>query len=326
MKHLKRYNEELKPDTYKSAGSRLRNIGHEERGVALSTYGHEQAGDILNFWVGVKEFATSFKSPIELYLNKHDIRVRMVQPNSAVPYSKDFTGYNVNAGSPHPIPHMKDIWDKIMYEVIRDYREGQKDLYIDFQISFSISPRQRSQFKDISNKVSKRILNGSETGIADPSVLNQFASDYFTLPMTLRLYLADGLYWDYEDDNGEMYTHNPTDEDFHEQFDNSYYPRFYLIESTPIQIPQGSGYIGRTILSTLASRQDANRFRSMVLPVLIERVKPLIQELFSEQLQTTPENFEKAVKVMNDLKVNSLFRDKIIQSSTVSDFKKQFFN
>jgi transposase len=119
-----------------------------------------------------------------------------------------------------------------------------------------------------------------------------------------------------------MYTHNPTDEDFHEQFENSYYPRFYLIESTP----QGSGYIGRTILSTLTSRQDANKFRSMVLPVLIDRVKPLLQDFFSEHLQTTPENFEKAIKVMKDLKVNSLFRDKITQSPTVSDFKKQFFN
>jgi hypothetical protein len=189
MKHLKRYNEELKPDTYKSAGSRLRSIGHEERGVALSTYGHEQAGDILNFWVGVKEFAQSFKSPIELYLNKHDIRVRMVQPNSTVPYSKDFTNYSDNAGR-----HMKDIWDKIMYEVVSDYRKGHKDLYVDFQLSFSISPRQRSQFKDIHNKISKRLLTGSETGIGDQSIINQFSSDYYSLPMTLRLYLADSLY------------------------------------------------------------------------------------------------------------------------------------
>lgn len=46
MKHLKRYNEELNPETYKNAGRSLISKGHEKRGVNLLTYGHEKANDI----------------------------------------------------------------------------------------------------------------------------------------------------------------------------------------------------------------------------------------------------------------------------------------
>ena len=42
MKHLKRFDEELKPETYRRAGRSLQNRFKEERGAKLIDYGNKQ--------------------------------------------------------------------------------------------------------------------------------------------------------------------------------------------------------------------------------------------------------------------------------------------
>jgi hypothetical protein len=48
MKHLKHFNEELKPQTYKNAGKWLKHYGKEKRGNSLIDYGHEKDHGFYN--------------------------------------------------------------------------------------------------------------------------------------------------------------------------------------------------------------------------------------------------------------------------------------
>ena len=52
MKHLKRFDEELNPSTYRIAGQRLIRKFKEERGRKLIDYGNEQQFGFYNMYVG----------------------------------------------------------------------------------------------------------------------------------------------------------------------------------------------------------------------------------------------------------------------------------
>ena len=64
MKHIKKYNEELKPDTYIRAGSTLRRYGKETKASALIDYGYEKKYGFYNAHISYLDIANIFTGQI----------------------------------------------------------------------------------------------------------------------------------------------------------------------------------------------------------------------------------------------------------------------
>lgn len=311
MKHLKRYDEELDPKTYKSAGTSLRMIGHEDRGIKLITYGHEKAKDLLKFWLGISDNTETqlYNYPIEAEFTKFKVKL----PSN----NYGFTHQDVDKdGYFNPHDYEEDYVDRIMYDLVDRYKDGSTELYIDFRFFFKISPRQKAEFKKMIGKTHTERLS---LGLPDISILKYLSNDYLEIPLVnLRLYLADEVYWDDDSDKAVA-----SSEEVHEYFNKIYYPGMETTGPTKVNINPSGGDIYRYIYATLASRQDANRFKSTVIKDLISKSTPLINKLFSEHLQTTPENFEKAIDAIRNTSINKLYKDKVYPGA-VENFKKQF--
>jgi hypothetical protein len=321
MKYLKKYNEELDPKKYKRAGSELYKMGHIDRGINLQTYGHEKANDIFDFWVG-DSYAKKFANPIEAYFKYYSIKFTPTKnDNDVLQDDLFFSDYQFNDYNSNK--YQMEFWEEIMKELVSKYKMGGIDLYLDFKLDFSISPRQKKQLKDLSDEIFKN--NGvssvssdvDETYLKDLHLIHALASDNIYPFLTLRLYLAESLDW-----YGEKY---PNEEDLHSYFKNAFNPQVFLIESEPIDVRVNNSNYETKMLSILSNRQDANKFKNMIMPKLINGVKPLLQDLFSEHLQTTPDDFEKAIDALKNLRINRIYKDKIETGGSINNFKKQFF-
>lgn len=116
MKYLKKFNEELKPQTYFTASKKLRKLGHERRAGELETWGKE---------VESHESIQKWKSNIEKYSKWGKANFKFLHSKKIVPqFTGDF--------------YLAFIFDDFNNsESIADAKEGTKG-YFNFSIGFSV--------------------------------------------------------------------------------------------------------------------------------------------------------------------------------------------
>lgn len=75
MKHLKKFNEELKPSTYLSASRKLKKLGHERRSKELEIWGKEAENKVsMEKWENnIKTFSPYGKATIKFMSKKSEI-------------------------------------------------------------------------------------------------------------------------------------------------------------------------------------------------------------------------------------------------------------
>ena len=300
MKHLKRFNEELKPQTYKNAGRKLINKGHIKRGINLSSYGHEIDNDLIGFWVGDDSSKKSFLMPLEFEFSS--LRYRVDHDSKSWEYPSNNEYY-------------REKREKELYKMVELYKNGTDDLYIDIQLYFKISPRQAELFKDLLRK-----NDYGKSGVTDQYLIRAISNESEIPLITYRLGISDSIYWEDDDGNkGEL-----KDEDFYEFFSNGFYPNLIKRSDNGIisEYRSGSSVVHK-IIGIPCSRKEAIKFKKIVIPKLAESLGPLINELFSEHIQGKPEDFEKTMTAITDQKINDLYTDDL-PSGDIAIFNKQF--
>lgn len=308
MKYLKKFNEELKPETYKSAGSRLSNRhGQHERGAKISQYGHELAGDLIGFWIGEGKSRSTFHLPLEFEFRECRVRIPHY-PDTIYLHDKieNYYAEKISQG---------------LGELVQRYKDGGQDLYFDIELYFDLSPRQTLLMKDLFKKIQQMKTQGTETGINDKYIVQLLSSGNSINLLNLRVHLSENIFW--EDENGITVT--PTEEETHDAFESMFYPSGYFVRPSIIkEYQQNNRYVDHQLLGIPCSRVEANKLKKNVISTVIQRVKPIIHELFSEHLQTKPEHFEKTISTLTNMKINDMYKDKIEYEQNEWQYLRQF--
>jgi len=169
MKHLKRFDEELKPETYRRAGRSLQHRFKEERGAKLIDYGNKQEFGTYNI-IFVKDHGTSGSAVILA-------DAKITNPKAELTFQ----------------PQWKNRWDnsgklideiKSAEELVKAWKAGECELA--FNISFRFMATEESKLK--SNNTHLSDWRGSAV---------------FSFDVTLHEF-SDGLdEWNLEADPGE---------------------------------------------------------------------------------------------------------------------------
>lgn len=181
MKHLKRFDEELKPETYRRAGRSLQHRFKEERGAKLIDYGNKQEFGTYNI-IFAKDNITSTAIILA--------DAKMTNPKAEFTFQ----------------PQWKNRWDssgklideiKSAEELVKAWKEGECRLA--FNISFRFMATEESKLK--SKNTELRDWRGAAV---------------FSFDVTLHDY-SDGLdEWNYEAEPGEEHDlFEMFDADFH---------------------------------------------------------------------------------------------------------------
>ena len=169
MKHLKRFDEELNPETYRIAGRKLQQRFKEERGSKLIDYGNKQEFGTYNI-IFAKDASTS-GSPVIL------ADAKMTNPKAEFTFQPQWKNRWDNGG--RPIDEIKSA-----EELVKAWKEGECELA--FNISFRFMATEESKLK--SKNTELRDWRGAAV---------------FSFDVTLHDY-ADGLdEWNSEAEPGE---------------------------------------------------------------------------------------------------------------------------
>ena len=89
MKYLKRFNEELKASTYKSAADKLTKMGHKRRGAEMSDYAIRREKEEERMRLQVTRDEMSRFEPFNLIINKEKAGRFYILPNAEIEWFKD---------------------------------------------------------------------------------------------------------------------------------------------------------------------------------------------------------------------------------------------
>ena len=191
MKHLKRFDEELNPSTYRKAGNKLINKFKEKRGGTLVDYGNEKEFGFYNMY-----FANS--NTIIGRINE-DFIFTKPQANFYFQsiYEDSFDG-NGNLV----------LRNNNAEDLVKSWKEGDE---LCFTISFSFFATEKT--KQISEHSSLRSWKG-----VPMFSFRVYLSDY-----------SDGIVeWNTNQDTGEVLIGTEDEQDTYEMFVNSFYTSIYL--------------------------------------------------------------------------------------------------
>ena len=127
MKHLKRFDEELDPNTYRTAGQRLIRKFKEERGRKLIDYGNEQQFGFYNMYVG--------NINTKLGNNGGDPQ-KFTNPKATFYFNS--IGNNSYGNGTTPL-----VKNKTAEELVKSWKEGDSELA--FTISFRFQAAEESK-------------------------------------------------------------------------------------------------------------------------------------------------------------------------------------
>jgi hypothetical protein len=89
MKYLKRFNEELKASTYKSAADKLTKMGHKRRGAEMSDYAIQREKEEERMRLQETRDEMSRFEPFNLIINKEKAGRFYILPNAEIEWFKD---------------------------------------------------------------------------------------------------------------------------------------------------------------------------------------------------------------------------------------------
>jgi hypothetical protein len=238
---IKRFNEELDPQTYISAGRSLKNYyGKNTKGNTLIDYGYEKGHGFYNAHIQSIE-----RTPV--YTGK------ITNPTCNFYYGVPELDYVNNVSK---LIH-SDLTEE---QLVSDWKNGNSELSFTLEFRFTSSEELKSKVKD--NESIKRKF--------------EFYTGFHLFTMYVRLsHWVDGLkYYNYDEDNEEYI--NPGDSNYMGITD-----MFQNTKDIDIGLQQvGNRLIDKEIYGIFADRQSALKFKRN-LPSLINPHKEKIMDLLS---------------------------------------------
>jgi hypothetical protein len=290
MKHLKRFNEELKPDTYRKAAYKLRDYNKDKK-----------SKDLLD-WADKQEFG---------YYN-------MCLTNSSTIIAKNDTFTNpkligmyygeVKTGERNKPIYGEDVLrhsdsEALANRLVNDWKEGRAELAITFEFGFQATSQTKSKHEYLNN----------------PSKYSQRWNIGQSVPMfSIELQLSnwhDGIEdWDSDakweaEHRGEEFT--PTTlYDFY---------KFSAEESLYLKRPNNEQYYG-----VFTDRGSSSKFLKFLQSSIDDKVKEKIMDVLSI-IGGEAEDLERILNSFNKVRVHGLY-DNEFTSSSNGNLGQKWFN
>lgn len=284
MKYLKKFNEELNPDSYYRAAHMLKRK-HPERASKLFQHAEEVKDNLYSFWFKNKSLVQAFQMPLEFKYNdsryNHTVSI---------------------CGGPDIYLGNKEKIEEELQSKVSEYKKGKTELYLTFGIPFELSPRHQHELGKLiaTNQLEKTGLRGDGIGMA-----RSLAGGHSQIMLKMKVELSDNLYLEDDDGNWVQYS----EEEFPDVFDDVLSVYVNILTNTKMMYYTN---VSKTddILFSISNRGDALKFKRSILPKLIEYFKPIIYELFSEHLQVDVDCYEKTMKKVENLSTNEIYHEK----------------
>ena len=290
MKHLKRFNEELKPDTYRKAAWKLRDYNKSKK-----------SQDLLD-WADKQEFG---------YYN-----MCLVNSSSVIAKNDTFTNPkligmyygDVKSGERNKPIYGEDILrssdsEKLANKLVNDWKEGRSELAITFEFGFQATSQTKAKHEYLNN----------------PSKYSQRWNIGQSVPMfSIELQLSnwyDGIEdWDSDskweaEHRGEEFT--PTTlYDFY---------KFSAEESLYLKRPNDDQYYG-----VFTDRGSSSKFLKFLQSSIDDKVKEKIMDVLSI-IGGESEDLERILNSFNKVRVHGLYDNEFTGSSN-GNLGQKWFN
>jgi len=282
MKHLKKFNEELKPETYRSAARHLDYFNKTKRASTLIDYADEKEfGFYKMHFANPSTLVT--KGDGQTFTNLSLIGI-YIGPRG------DMSEYN-------NILHYKnrDREEALLNKLVNDWKEGNKILALTFE--FGVKATRET------------LSNTSITHFKSPTADKRYVSHIPIFAIDLEFSeWYDGIEeWDAEakweaENNGEKFT--PSD----------VYKFFDWTKSYDLTIakPLG-GYFG-----IFADRRSAQKFKNWLLSIVDDKIKGVIMELLSI-VGGEAKDIERAMNKFKNIRLNGLYDDEKPQGTNLQN-------
>ncbi len=272
MKHIKKFNEELKPDTYRSAGRQLDYFNKTKRASALIDYADEKEFGFYNMHFAspsgliTKGSGQTFTNPslTGIYIGP---RGNMSEDNNILYYR--------NRG------REEDLLNKL----VNDWKEGSNMLALTFE--FGVKATRET------------LSNNSISHLKSPTVDRKYVSyiPIFAIELEFSEWY-DGLEeWDYD----AKVEARMNDEEF---IPSDVYKFFEWTKSFDLTLskPLG-GYFG-----IFADRRSSQKFKNWLLSIVDDKIKDTIMNLLSI-VSGEAEDIERAINKFKNIRLNALYDD-----------------
>ena len=272
MKHLKRFNEELKPETYRSAGRHLDYYNKRNRASALIDYANEKEFGFYKLHFAnqsvmvTKADGQTFTEPqlTGIYIGG---RGDMCEANNILHYQN------------------RNKEEALLNKLVNDWKEGNKILALTFE--FGVKATRET------------LANTDVSHFRSPTVDKRYVSyiPIFAIELEFSEWYDGIEEWDYDAKvqariDGEEF--KPSD--VYKFFD--WTKSFDLTLSKPL-----GGYFG-----IFADRRSAQKFKNWLLSIVDDKIKSTIMELLSI-VSGESEDIERAINKFKDIRLNGLYDD-----------------
>jgi len=284
MKHLKKFNEELKPDTYRSAANKLRNYNKDKKSKDLLDWADKQEFGYYNMClVNSSTIITkndTFTNPKLIGMYYGDVKIGE--------RNKPIYGENIlRISDSEPLAN----------KLVNDWKEGRAELAITFEFGF----------KATSQTKSKHSGGNGCTYLDSPGRENQRWNIGANVPMfSIELQLSswyDGI------------------EDWGDEFTPTTLYDFYKLsaeESLYLKRPNAEQYYG-----VFTDRSSAAKFLTFFKASIDDKVKEKIMDVLSI-IGGESEDLERILNAFNKVRVHGLYDNEFTNSSNGNLAKKWF--
>jgi hypothetical protein len=287
MKHLKKFNEELKPDTYRSAGGKLDYYNKSKRASALVDYADEKEfGFYKLHFANINNIVTKFvdgqtftnPSLIGIYIGP---RGDMSEDNNILHYKN------------------RDREEALLNKLVNDWKEGNKILALTFE--FGVKATRET------------LTNTTIKHFKSPTVDKKYVSHIPIFAIELEFSeWYDGIEeWDYDAKvqarmDGEEFT--PSD----------VYKFFDWTKSYDLTLAKPLAIFGGGYFAIFADRRSAQKFKNWLLSIVDDKIKSVIMELLSI-VGGEAEDIERAINKFKNIRLNALYDDEKPQGTSLQN-------
>lgn len=287
MKYIKKFNEELKSSTYRSAASSLDYYNKSSKASKLYDFADEKDYGFYNMtWGNVNNAIIahnlSFTQPHlkGIYYGKGD---DIIPENNSLAYGKN--------------PEM------MAEELVENWKNGQDGLTITFEFSFKATRQTLNELKKA----------GSVSNFTHQNSQAPWPQVPFFLELTLSEWYAGLAEWDEEDrhyaeENGEEYK-SSTIAYFYETTKQEY-----------LHLKQPGGKFG-----VFSDKKSALKFKKWLLSELDDKIKDSIINVL-RIVSGTATDIERVIEEFSKMKIQGLYDDEMTQSPRGENLRRRWFN
>lgn len=286
MKHLKKFNEELEPETYRRAGRHLDYYNKSKRASALIDYADEKEfGFYKMHFANPSTLVT--KGDGQTFTNLSLIGIYM-GPRGNISDQNNILSYK-----------NRDKEEALLNKLVNDWKEGDKILSLTFEFGVKAT-RETLTNTSINHFKSPERPSGADYKYMSYIPIFAIELEFSEWYDGIEEWDADAK-WEAEN-NGEKFIPS----DIYKFFD--WTKSFDLTIARPY-----SGYFG-----IFADRRSAQKFKNWLLSIVNEKIKDVIMELLSI-VGGEAKDIERAMNKFKNISLNGLYDDEKPQGTNLQN-------